>query len=265
MLHKPRCSCPQCHVGSPQTSCRPEPKCIETLPRPALPRIGCTDDSDCPENLSCHDATGECRDPCTIAKNINCEPNKKCQVREHRPMCVCKHGFVVSDAGELTCAPDTSSCSRDFDCPSNAACIHSKCQNPCTATGIKKYSGKNGELQLAEKNNQGPCPSDKICDVLDHRPICICMKNCNPTLSICLRDSGCPAKLACRNYRCVDPCATANCPADSPCYIEEHKPVCKFCPPGFVPDSKYGCMKGKPSSMHGYSTIEKNSDIILYC
>lgn len=229
ILHKSRCTCPQCYVGSPQTSCRPVPKCQSEHPPVKIPIIDCRTDTDCPESLSCHDKTGDCRDPCLTAGNYNCESNKRCQVRDHRPMCVCKHGFVVNDIGELTCAPETSSCARDVDCPSNAACIHGKCQNPCV----------NG------RSRNGPCTDGKICDVLDHRPICICTKNCNPTLSICLRDNGCSTDMACRNYRCMDPCTIANCPADAPCYVEEHRPVCKFCPPGFVPDSKYGCMKGK--------------------
>ncbi|XP_077268367.1 uncharacterized protein LOC143900640 [Temnothorax americanus] len=223
VLHKPRCSCPQCYIGMPHTACHPDSKCDTLNPKPT-PSIGCSSDYDCPESLSCHSQTGECRDPC-LSPRYTCEVNKRCQVRNHKPMCVCKYGFVVNEIGELTCAPDTLTCSRDFDCPSNAACVNGKCQNPCNV------------------RSKRPCPADKTCDVLDHRPVCICTKNCNPSLSICLRDSGCSPDLACRNYRCVDPCRNSTCPADAPCYVEEHKPICKFCPPGFVPDTKYGCMK----------------------
>lgn len=241
VLHKPRCSCPQCYIGMPHTACHPDLKCDRLSPRPA-PNIDCSHDSDCPESLSCHSQTGECRDPC-LSSQYSCEVNKRCQVRNHRPMCVCKHGFVVNELGELTCAPDTLTCARDFDCPSNAACVNGKCQNPCNVRKKK------------------PCPDDKTCDVLDHRPVCICTQNCNPSLSICLRDSGCSPDLACRNYRCVDPCRNSTCPADAPCYVEEHKPICKFCPPGFVPDTKYGCMKGKH---HFSAPIYLNLIVISY-
>lgn len=235
VLHKPRCSCPQCYIGMPHTACHPDSKCDTLNPKPT-PSIGCSSDYDCPESLSCHSQTGECRDPC-LSSRYTCEVNKRCQVRNHKPMCVCKYGFVVNEIGELTCAPDTLTCSRDFDCPSNAACVNGKCQNPCNV------------------RNKRPCPADKTCDVLDHRPVCICTKNCNPSLSICLRDSGCSPDLACRNYRCVDPCRNSTCPADAPCYVEEHKPICKFCPPGFVPDTKYGCMKGKHNFSEHYLSL----------
>lgn len=208
-------------------------------PRPVLPPIDCSNDLDCPENLACDRMNGDCRDPCLSMKK-SCDINKRCQVRDHRPMCVCKHGFVVNEIGELTCAPDTLTCSRDVDCPSNAACIYGKCQNPCNSHATPT-----------------PCSNGKTCEVLDHRPVCVCLKNCNPSLSICLRDSGCSPELACRNYRCVDPCNESTCPADAPCYVEEHKPICKFCPPGFVPDTKYGCMKGKHHTQPQNTSITK--------
>ncbi|CAG2055426.1 unnamed protein product, partial [Timema podura] len=229
VLHKPRCSCPQCYVGMPHEACTPDPKC-DTDSRPNLPGTGCARDSDCADHHACNRAAAECQDPCRIANTFACDANKKCEVQRHKPMCVCKSGFVVNDVGELTCAPDQVECARDQECASNLACIESKCQNPCTA--LRKL----------------PCSLDKTCDVLDHKPVCICTKDCNPTLSICLRDHGCPAHLACRGYRCVDPCSNVTCTDDAPCYVEEHKPVCKFCPQGYVTDSKYGCLKAGESS-----------------
>lgn len=240
VLHKPRCSCPQCYIGMPQTACNPDPRCDSISPRPQIPSIGCLSDRDCSASLACHSQTSECRDPCADFKH-SCEINKRCQVRNHQPMCVCKYGFVVNELGELTCAPDTPTCRKDFDCPANAACINGKCQNPCI---IARGSGNNSSVIGGGNHNKLLCPKDKNCEVLDHRPICVCLRNCSPSLSICLRDNGCSANLACRNYRCIDPCIEASCPADAPCYVEEHKPVCKFCPLGFVPDTKYGCIKG---------------------
>lgn len=233
ILHRPRCSCPSCYIGRPNVECKADINCISTTtttPRPATTPISssCTNDADCHETLRC-DRYGQCSDPCDTPTAYQCEKNKKCETRRHRPVCVCKSGFVVNEYGELTCAPDKRECSRDDDCASNMACIDLKCRNPCVAT----------------PNRRSPCDADKACEVNDHKPICICMKECHPSISICLRDSGCPMSLACRNFQCVNPCDHASCAINSPCVVEEHKPICKFCPQGFVADARYGCQKGK--------------------
>lgn len=225
VMHRPRCSCPECHVGSASTACHPDPKCLTTQPRPAVSTV-CRFDSDCSASLACNAASGECYDPC---KNplFKCRGNKKCEVHHHRATCVCKNGFVVNERGEIACAPENAECARNNECPSNKACIEGRCQNPCTSSP------------------KSPCPPEKGCDVMNHKPVCICLKNCSPSLSICLRDNGCPSNQACRAFRCEDPCLTAGCPENTPCTVEDHKPICKFCPPGFIPDAKYGCLKGK--------------------
>lgn len=227
VLHRPRCSCPSCYIGRANVECIPDPQCDTTSPRPNDVMTLCNSDADCHESLACN-RLGQCADPCE-SSSFACEANKKCETRRHRPVCVCKSGFVVNEYGELICAPDKRQCARDDQCASNMACIDLRCQNPCAVT-----------------NSRGaPCPAEKSCQVQDHKPVCICMKDCSPSISICLRDSGCPAGLACRNYQCVNPCDLASCAANSPCFVEDHKPICKFCPPGFVADSKTGCQKGK--------------------
>lgn len=223
-MHKPRCSCPQCYVGRPHTKCSPDPKCEATEPRPASPTVGCDRHEDCPTNLACDPTQNTCVNPCATYP-ITCGASKKCEVRHHHAMCVCK-GFVVNNMGELTCKPDTIECGRDDECPSNRACVNSLCQDPC---------------RISKKPL---CGADKTCEVLNHKPICLCMENCSPSLSICLKDTGCSSTQACRNFKCVDPCKNATCPQNAPCYVEDHKPVCKFCPPGFAPDQTYGCLKG---------------------
>ncbi|KAK3931322.1 Fibrillin-1, partial [Frankliniella fusca] len=218
ILHRPRCACPQCYIGQPLVGCRPDPQCAS----PAPPRAGaCRSDADCSDSLACR--AGECRDPC-VTPGLSCESSKKCQVRHHRPVCVCKAGFVVNDVGELTCAPERRECSRDEECAPNRACTGGRCVNPCAAK---------------------TCPLKKSCQVVDHKPICLCTADCHPELSICLRDSGCPQGLACIDYRCTDPCTNMTCPQGAPCYVEEHRAVCKFCPQGFNSDQNSGCTKGK--------------------
>lgn len=230
VLHRPRCSCPNCHTGRPDIVCKPDPKCEEmTTPRPRNPDPAlCKTHDDCHESLACTRG-GQCEDPCQNP-SVTCEENKKCVARRHRPVCVCKFGFVLNEKGEFTCAADKRECNMDDECESNMACLSGKCRNPCVDT-TDQYSA--------------PCPPEKACSVVNHKPVCICLEDCSPTVSICLRDNGCPEGLACRNYQCVNPCNTATCADDTPCYVEDHKPICKFCPSGFMKDSKNGCLKGK--------------------
>lgn len=224
VLHNVRCSCPECHTGSPEISCLPDPKCEVTHPHLSDP-IACGSNSDCPFTMSC--LSDRCQNPC-LSGTIKCDINKKCEVRRHRAMCVCKNGFSLSETGELSCAPNDLECSFNDQCTSNLACVKGKCVSPCTSK---------------------TCPEKKTCAVMNHRPVCLCTKDCNPSLSICLRDNGCPPQLACANYRCVNPCVNTTCPQEAPCFVEDHKPVCKFCPSGFSPDTKYGCLKGKNPKM----------------
>lgn len=219
------------------SACIPDEKCLATQPRPMLDEAACIVDEECPGNMACNSKSGECYNPCTNP-SFKCKQNKKCEVHNHRAKCVCKNGFTVNEHGELACAPDLLECNLDKQCSSDKACIEGRCQNPCTAS------------------KKAPCPKDKSCEVLNHQPICICMKDCSPSLSICLRDNGCPRNQACRVFKCVDPCKTASCPADTPCYVEDHKPICKFCPPGFISDAKFGCLKGKINFFTGTLVIE---------
>lgn len=225
VLHRPRCSCPECYVGIASTTCHPDHKCLMTQGRPAVIN-NCKADYDCDDNLACDTTSGDCYDPCNSA-HFKCRNNKKCEVHRHRPTCVCRKGFIVNEQGEITCAPEQIECTNDQQCSSEKACIEGTCRSPCSLP------------------NKSVCPPEKSCDVLDHKPICICLKNCSPSLSICLRDNGCQPNQACRAFRCEDPCATANCPENTPCYVEDHKPICKFCQPGFKTDPKFGCVKGK--------------------
>lgn len=238
VIHKARCSCPQCYVGRPTDQCTPDPRCVTTTQRPKLPVVStprptplsphatesCITDSDCTVNHACNRVTGSCQDPCEF-RSTPCDQGKRCEVRRHRPVCICKHGFIMNEFGEMSCGPNPIECRIDDECASNLACVSGRCQSPCAVSN--------------------PClASNKSCQVLDHRPVCICVDDCKPSVSICLRDRGCPANMACVNYQCVNPCDDFACPENRPCYVQEHKAVCKFCPTGFSVDPQYGCIKG---------------------
>ena len=220
VFSKARCSCPQCYVGQPSEVCRPDPTCGRNPERPVGPRTRCGADEDCPDSRVCQNS--ECVDPC-FGYTL-CPEEKKCMARDHVATCVCKYGISVNEKFEFVCAGPRIECRSDDDCASNLACFTGKCQNPCIL--------------------QNPCPTNKRCDAVNHQPICMCAKECQSSVSLCLNDRGCSDNLACRSYQCIDPCEGFNCPEDRPCYVEDHKPICKFCPEGFSVDPIYGCMKG---------------------
>ncbi|KAL1140438.1 hypothetical protein AAG570_000370 [Ranatra chinensis] len=241
--HRAHCSCPRCHRGDPKTSCTPDPSCATLLPRPVdeshgkdeqkpsdkdqeQHRLPCTTDSDCPVSLACNSTSSPslCADPCSVgAETPDCGRDKQCQVRDHRPICVCKYGFSLNHRGELGCAPEGAArCLNDAQCPTHLACKGGRCLNPCS---------------------ENLCSENRTCSVVDHLPVCLCTRDCSPSITICLRDNGCPVNRACRNYLCIDPCQNTTCPSDAPCTVEDHKAICKFCPRGFITDPQYGCIK----------------------
>lgn len=231
IMHRAHCYCPQCYIGNPRSTCQLDPDCKLTADHNST--ITCSENKLCPSKLTCDLETKTCHNPCLGYQN--CKRNQKCEVRNHKPVCVCRNGFALNEIGELTCAPENAECTRDEQCPSNAACRQTKCVNPCLTS----------KVQL--------CAKGKQCEVVEHRATCVCVEDCHPSVSICLSDNGCPHNLACNRFQCKDPCIGA-C-GEAPCSVEDHHPVCKFCPNGFIHDKKHGCIKGNKISRAHQSKI----------
>ena len=229
VLHKPRCECPNCYVGRAHVACRPSRKCDSNKKPDPLPQIvgGCKKDADCSPASACNRKASKCFDPCT---STSCDSNKQCVVSNHKATCQCKYSLVINQQGALTCPDRQVECRQNSDCPSNQACDAGACKNPCSPR---------------------LCAAGKECQVQDHRPYCVCADSCNPSVSICLRDKGCPENLACKNFQCVNPCEGKQCPDNTPCEVVDHQAVCKFCPPGFITDANYGCIKGRERTARG--------------
>lgn len=174
MGEAPSCSCLSEYIGTPP-NCRPE----------------CISNSECSNNLAC--ITQKCKDPCpgtcgtnaqcnTVSHTPNCacldgfvgDPfvycNKKVEqaVAERPTPCVPSPCGVNAEcreqnsAGSCMCLPNyignpyegcRPECILNSDCPSNKACIHNKCQDPCP----------------------GVCGQNAECQVINHLPSCNCI------------------------------------------------------------------------------------------
>lgn len=170
--NSPSCICLREYIGSPP-NCRPE----------------CASNTDCSSNLACINM--KCRDPCPGACGLNAEcrvishtpmcicqsgfagdPFSQCSVIQMTPQeqitpcspSPCGSNAVCREqngAGSCTCLPDyignpyegcRPECILNSDCPSNRACIRSKCADPCPGT----------------------CGSNAECQVVNHLPSCTC-------------------------------------------------------------------------------------------
>lgn len=88
---------------------------------------------------------GNVRNPCVPSP---CGPNSECRDVGNTPSCSCLTSFIGSPPN---CRPE---CTIHADCPSDRACINSKCQDPCP----------------------GSCGVSAVCNVLNHIPICTCIE-----------------------------------------------------------------------------------------
>ncbi len=217
--HRPRCTCPECYMGFPHLKCKINPACKSPGPPPEQKRE-CQSNADCHDSLYCE--AGTCISPC--GHTSLCPANEKCVAAGHQASCQCKAKLAINSAGELTCPDRQSTCRLDTDCPGHLSCLGGVCQTPCNAQS---------------------CPPGKKCHVLNHQPLCMCDKGCNVTVSLCLKNKGCPLDQACISYKCQNPCDGLVCDNGAPCVVEDHLPVCKFCPPGFFVDANYGCLEGR--------------------
>jgi hypothetical protein len=102
-----------------------------------------------------------------LTHTINCSLSAEMFSQERPTPCMpspCGSNAVCREqngAGSCTCLPDymgnpyeacRPECVLNSDCPSNRACIHNKCQDPCPGT----------------------CGTNADCQVVNHLPSCTC-------------------------------------------------------------------------------------------
>ncbi|OXA59283.1 neurogenic locus notch homolog protein 2 [Folsomia candida] len=109
------------------------------------------------------------------------------------------------------------SCAANADCPSQFSCVKGLCKDPC----------------------QGICGVGAECKVVNHFPVCRCLRGFNGDpffqckASYCNDNEQCPADLACKGNNCRDPCEGVKCGANAKCWVVRHHATC-VCVPGYT-------------------------------
>lgn len=84
-------------------------------------------------------------DPCSPNP---CGSNAICNKRNGAGSCICMHNYYGDPY--IGCRPE---CIQNSDCPTDKACLNTKCVNPCIGT----------------------CDRNAECRVVNHSPICSCL------------------------------------------------------------------------------------------
>ena len=287
------CVCPEGYIGDPYVNCRPE--CENDVECPTKkacfdgkcknPCIGqCGINAQCSvreHKFSCHCAAGfegnpfevcqpiqqvqpvvEKKDnihPCSISP---CGPNSICKVIKNRAVCSCLPNYLGSPPN---CRPE---CQYNSDCPSNKACAHNKCVNPClNSCGVNALCrisnhnpicscrhGFTGDplvnCVLEEKDPcvPSPCGPNTECKSVNGRAACSCLQNykgrpphCYPE---CIADDDCPFNMACETNQCFSPCNREPCGFNAECSVIQHRKTC-LCYDGFEGNAQVECTKKK--------------------
>lgn len=241
--HSPICSCPPGQTGDPFRSCYDAPM----MPEPKEPD-----------------------DPCSPSP---CGPNAQCRNSNGIPSCSCLINYVGSPP---SCRPE---CVINPDCPSNQACINSRCIDPCpgscgdfaecrvvnhavTCSCSTGYTGNPFVQCMVEKEEAinpcepSPCGPNAICQQRDNAGACVCIddyhgnpyEGCQPE---CILSSDCPTNRACVRNKCQDPCPGV-CGAQAQCFVVNHIPTCT-CLTGFIGDPFTSCTFQQESTTLGIS------------
>lgn len=213
--HRATCSCQDGYEGNPYALCR---------------TIGCRIDSECDSGKAC--INGNCINPCLV--NDPCGINAECYVQSNTAMCRCKSGY----RGNAYERCRVIGCLTNNDCPSDKMCQNEQCVNPCIY--------------------HNTCSPRAECRAQNHLAVCRCPAgflgnpyvDCRPEPQpMCKVDTDCPARLACINDECVDPCLTLEpCNRPAQCEVTPTSPVRTMiciCPDGYISSGSGTCKPTK--------------------
>ncbi|XP_037295454.1 uncharacterized protein LOC119189544 isoform X2 [Manduca sexta] len=199
------CTCPPGYVSNGGGICR-----LVTLTNDV-----CETDHNCTSDHACQSSI--CQNPC------NCGPNTECLIKEHKPVCACRPGFI----GDPSAGCYEILCQSDSHCSDDESCINNRCVPACSVTSDE-------------------CGQSAECYGINHRSSCRCLPGTvgNPSIACtpigCRSNSDCPSDRSCINSKCVNPCTSTSCTEPAECKVLLHGALC-ICPPSYE-NTENGCV-----------------------
>lgn len=106
-----------------------------------------------------------------------------------------------------------------------------------------------------------PCGPNSQCKEISGQAVCSCLPTyvgappgCRPE---CVASSECPTQLACKDYKCTNPCPSP-CGLNTKCVVVNHSPICS-CMPGYSGDPFTTCtpIPRKNNYLEKFTNIKK--------
>lgn len=238
----------------------------------------------CPSDQAC--INKQCKDPCAIGGQ--CGSCSECSVVNHGVQCSCPDNFngdpfkgcVIApqrcnsyckcDESGVFCAED---CKTTSDCACGQICNRGKCRSKCNpgncpagqlckngacVAGCRTNADCSNDRSCINGQCLDPCKRDKpcgenaICQVADHRALCLCKdgfqgeptKKC--TKFECQTNEDCTEENKCVEGFCRNPCFEPGaCGINAQCRVVGRRAQCS-CTPNFVGNPEVECRQFVP-------------------
>lgn len=198
--------------------------------------VGCQYNEDCADHEACDRLNRACRPVCDAD---TCAVNALCSASHHQPTCTCLPGYqgnAYVQCVESRTPTVTAECTQDSQCPSQTACVNTKCVNPCRLGQI--------------------CSPDQECRVSDSLPLRTVMCLCPPDTiatqdGLCRRiqaapqcrvDQDCKDSDRCVQGNCIEACRIDSCGLNAQCISRAHQAMCT-CPEGYAGNAHVECTR----------------------
>lgn len=234
------CRCREGYVGDPFAECRLEP--CSTSPCGVNAECTSTGRSaicKCVRGYTGDPYTNCAADPCS---SNPCGQNAICENNGRAAVCKCPPQHIGDPY--VSCRNDP--CSGDV-CGPNADCTQSGARALCRCRS--GYVGSPYSRSGCQANPcvEGVCGAGADCKDVGGRPVCECRPGYqgDPYTGCiqgeCDENSDCGPQRACKDYKCVDPCAIS-CGSGADCNVANHVAICR-CPRGTTGDPFTNCRR----------------------